>query len=227
MSETERIEDLRQAGAARGAVLVEQVAAAVHGAVVVTFDRGLEFDAGFHRPVFGMQAQRVEQVGGRVLGVELPRHRVLLGVERRAFLLVVGAAEVRAQDCAVRVERNRGLDLDASGHQVTPADQRQRESEVRHRIGVVQLQRAFERVRRGADVDLGQRGITGHHVPARQVGIQFGRARGFGARGAVITQRQFEFGQSGPGQRVFGFAFDRQQQLRAGVLDIQFGLQHV
>ena len=60
LGKAEGIVVAREAGAARGAVLVEQVAPAINRAVVVERDRLVQFARRFDRTIFRVQAQRIE-----------------------------------------------------------------------------------------------------------------------------------------------------------------------
>ena len=80
--EAEVVVDAGEAGAARRPVLVEQLARAVDGAVVVQLDRLLQVAQRLDRPVLALQADGVVEPGRRVVRVELLGYRELLGGER-------------------------------------------------------------------------------------------------------------------------------------------------
>ena len=118
----------------------------------------------------------------------------MIGVERRALFLEIGAAEVGPQDSAARIQRNRGFDLAAPGHQIAFADQAETQAQVCQRIGRIQIQRPVERAFRAIGIDFAQGGIAQHHLGARQVRIQCHRPGGSVARFTAVPEGQLNLG---------------------------------
>ena len=94
--EAEVVVDAGEAGAARRPVLVEQLARAVDGAVVVELDRLLDVAQRLDRPVLALLADGVVEPRRRILGIEPLGDGELLGGER--VLLVGEVAEQLLED---------------------------------------------------------------------------------------------------------------------------------
>ena len=131
VEEVEVLVDPGEAGAAGGAVGVQEQPAAVDGPVVVELDRPVELAQRLDRPVDRLQPDRVVEVGRGVERVELLGQRVLLGGQLLAPLLEVGAAEVGAQQRVAGIEADGELDVAPAGLQVAVADLGEAEPEPR------------------------------------------------------------------------------------------------
>ena len=133
-----------QTGASGGQVRVELQFGAVNCPVVVELDRFFHIFQGLHRPVGGLLGDGVVEPGGGVVGVEFLGDGVFTLVQFRALFLVVGLAEVAADEGVVGVEAGGDLDLPSARLEVALADLGQTQTQARQGGGLVEADRLLE-----------------------------------------------------------------------------------
>ena len=224
LQEAEVVVDQRQAGAAGGAVRIEQQARAIDGAVVVELDRRLQVRERLARPVLrsACGSRRRGRPWGRA-GRAPWRSRT---ARRRA-----GRASPRSTPCrdrrAAARRWDRGPTATSSLAAALAPDRcsrimREAEAEARQRIGRIQRDRALERGLGLVDVDPGQRRRSrARSACARAPAPAPPPARPRPATRPQLAEHLLQLGKPRPGERVLRVALDRLAQRRARRLELE------
>ncbi len=80
------------------------------------------FLQGFHRTVGGLLGDGIVKPWRGIVGVEFLGDGVFLLIERNAFFLIVGLAQVTADEGVVGIEAGGDFDFPAAGFQIALAD---------------------------------------------------------------------------------------------------------
>ena len=198
--EAEVVVDPGEAGAARGAVRIEQQARAIDRAVVVELDRLLQVLAA-PRPA-GSRSAAGSPRRGRPwdrAGRAPWRSRTARSASVVALLLEVGLAEIGAQQRVVGVQADRDLEVLAPLLEVALADLGEAEAEARQRD-----RRASSAIARsnaalaGAGAELDQVGEAEHDLGALEVGRERHRPLRRLARALAVAEHQPQLGRAAP-----------------------------
>ena len=225
LGETGVAVDAGQVGPADRPVLVEQLAGAIDGAVLVAGLRFLQALDRFVHPVLLLPEQRQVEPRGRVGRVQLSGTlQLTIGTGEVAFL-APRFPEVAAEDGAAGFHRGRGLQLGASGGEITLADEAKAASEMRRREVGVEGDGPVEGRDRGGGAVLGGREIAVERVrlgvPRRELERAGDRGPGGGdASGAELQLGDPRLREAGTGR---GRSRSAGQPERAGDVESRLG----